>query len=310
MSDQTNERAFETHVEETLVGASGWQRGANAEWDVERALFPVQVCSFLEATQPRLWSDMRTLHGDGLETLLLASLVKELDLKGTLHVLRHGFKFYGKTFRLATFKPAHGLNDEVLSLYQKNRLTVTRQVLCHPGKHDTVDLVFALNGLSVATCELKNPGTGQSWRHAVRQYQKDRDPRAPLFRFKARALVHFAADPDEVHMATRLVRAETHFLPFNRGSQPGGIECGAGNPQHPSGDRTGYFWQDVLARDSFLDILGHFLFVETREQKAEDGKGGQRRITTETVIFPRYHQLDAVRKIIAAAREEARDRTT
>ena len=304
MSDQTNERAFETHVEETLLGASGWQRGANAEWDVERALFPVQVCSFLEATQPRLWSDMRTLHGDGLETLLLASLVKELDLKGTLHVLRHGFKFYGKTFRLATFKPAHGLNDEVLSLYKKNRLTVTRQVLCHPGKHDTVDLVFALNGLPVATCELKNPGTGQSWRHAVRQYQKDRDPRAPLFRFKARALVHFAADPDEVHMATRLARAETHFLPFNRGSQPGGIECGAGNPQHPSGDRTGYFWQDVLARDSFLDILGHFLFVETREQKAEDGKGGQRRITTETVIFPRYHQLDAVRKIIAAAREE------
>ena len=119
MSDQTNERAFETHVEETLLGASGWQRGANAEWDVERALFPVQVCSFLEATQPRLWSDMRTLHGDGLETLLLASLVKELDLKGTLHVLRHGFKFYGKTFRLATFKPAHGLNDEVLSLYQE-----------------------------------------------------------------------------------------------------------------------------------------------------------------------------------------------
>ena len=242
MSDQTNERAFETHVEETLLGASGWQRGANAEWDVERALFPVQVCNFLEATQPRLWADMRTLHGDGLETLLLASLVKELDLKGTLHVLRHGFKFYGKTFRLATFKPAHGLNDEVLSLYKKNRLTVTRQVLCHPGKHDTVDLMFALNGLPVATCELKNPGTGQSWRHAVRQYQKDRDPRAPLFRFKARALVHFAADPDEVHMATRLARAETHFLPFNRGSRPGEIECGAGNPQHHSGDRTGYFW--------------------------------------------------------------------
>ena len=304
MSDQTKERAFETHVEETLLGASGWQRGDNAEWDVERALFPVQVCRYLKATQPRLWSDMRTLHGEGLEALLLASLVKELDLKGTLHVLRHGFKFYGKTFRLATFKPAHGLNDEVLSLYEKNRLTVTRQVLCHPGKQDTVDLVFALNGLPVATCELKNSGTGQNWRHAVRQYQKDRDPRAPLFRFKARALVHFAADSDEVHMATRLARGQTHFLPFNRGSQPGGIECGAGNPQHPSGHRTGYFWQDVLARDSFLDILGHFLFVETREQMADDGKGGQRRVTTETVIFPRYHQLDGVRKIIAAAREE------
>ena len=304
MSKQTNEQAFETHVEETLLGASGWQSGTNAEWDGERALFPAQVYTFLEATQPKLWADMRTLHGDGLENLLLTTLVKELNLKGTLHVLRHGFKFYGKTFRLATFKPAHGLNDEVLSLYQKNRLTVTRQVLCHPGKHDTIDLVLALNGLPVATCELKNPGTGQNWRHAVCQYQKDRDPRAPLFRFKARALVHFAVDPDEVHMTTRLSGAKTHFLPFNRGSQPGEIECGAGNPQHPSGSRTGYFWQDVLQRDSFLDILGHFLFVETQEQKVEDGKGGQRQVTRETMIFPRYHQLDAVRKIIAAAREE------
>ena len=304
MSTQTNENAFEIHVEKTLLGASGWQSGTNAEWDVEQALFPAQICTFLEATQPRLWSDVRTLHGNGLEKLLLAALVKELDIKGTLDVLRHGFKFYGKTFRLATFKPAHGLNDEVLSLYEKNRLTVTRQVLCHPGKHDTVDLVFTLNGLPVATCELKNPGTGQNWRHAVRQYQKDRDRRAPIFRFKTRALVHFAVDPDEVHMATRLSGAKTHFLPFNRGSQPGAIECGAGNPRHSSGYRTGYFWQDVLQRDSFLDILGHFLFVETQAQTVEDGKGGQRQVTRETVIFPRYHQLDAVRKIIAAAREK------
>ena len=304
MSDQTNEHAFETHVEKTLLDAGGWQSGTNTEWDVERALFPAQVCTFLGATQTRLWSDMRTLHGDGLEKLLLATLVKELDVKGTLHVLRHGFKFYGKTFRLATFKPAHGLNDEVLALYQQNQLTVTRQVLCHPGKHDTVDLVFALNGLPVATCELKNPGTGQNWGHAVRQYQKDRDPRAPLFHFKTRALVHFAADPDEAHMATRLSGAETHFLPFNRGSQPGEIECGAGNPQHPSGYRTGYFWQDVLQRDSFLDILGHFMFVEKKEEKIDDDKSGQRLITKEIVIFPRYHQLNAVRKIIAAARNE------
>ena len=304
MSSQTNERAFETHVEETLLGTSGWQSGTNAKWNVEQALFPAQIYSFLEATQTRLWSDMRALHGDGLERLLLAALVKELNIKGTLHVLRHGFKFYGKTFRLATFKPAHGLNDEILALYRQNRLTVTRQVLCHPGKHDIVDLMFSLNGLPVATCELKNPGTGQNWRHAVRQYQKDRDFRAPLFRFKTRALVHFAADPDEIHMATRLMGDETHFLPFNRGSRPGEIECGAGNPQHPSGYRTGYFWQDVLQRDSFLDILGHFLFVETREEKVEDGRGGHRQVTKETVIFPRYHQLDALRKIIVAARVE------
>jgi type I restriction enzyme R subunit len=219
-------------------------------------------------------------------------------------VLRHGFKFYGKTFRLAYFKPAHGLNEEVQALYAKNCLTVTRQVPCHPGKHETVDLLLAVNGLPVATCELKNPGTGQTWRHAVRQYEEDRDPHAPLFGFKTRALVHFAADPDEVHMTTRLRKEATHFLPFNRGSHPGEVQCGTGNPQHSSGYRTGYFWEDVLQHDSFLDVLGHFMFIEKREEKVDDGHGGQRRIVKEAVIFPRYHQLDAVRKIVAAARQE------
>ena len=315
MSKQTTEHAFETHVEEVLLRQGGWRAGTNTEWDVELALFPAQVCRFIEATQPQLWAQMRTLHADGLEKLIIGALVKELDLKGTLHVLRHGFKFYGKTFRLAYFKPAHGLNEEVLALYAKNRLTLTRQVLCHPGKHDTVDLLFAVNGLPVATCELKNPGTGQNWRHAIRQYQQDRDPRAPLFRFKSRAMVHFAADPDEVHMTTCLRKQGTHFLPFNRGSRPGEVQCGAGNPQHPSGYRTGYFWEEVLQRDSFLDILGHFMFVEKKEEKIDDspatgtatqagGKGEQRRITKETVIFPRYHQLDAMRKLAGAAHAE------
>jgi type I restriction enzyme R subunit len=305
---QTTERAFETHVEEILLKGGGWQAGTNAEWDVELAIFPAEVCHFIATTQPKLWEQMRGLHGEGLEKLIVAALVKELNLKGTLHVVRHGFKFFGKVFRLAYFKPAHGLNEEVLSLYARNQLTITRQVLCHPGKHDTVDLLFAVNGLPVATCELKNPGTGQSWRHAIRQYQKDRDPRAPLFRFKSRALVHFAADPDEVHMTTRLQKAQTHFLPFNRGSRPGEVECGAGNPQHPSGYRTGYFWEDVLQRDSFLDILGHFMFVEKRDEKVDDGKGEARRVTRETLIFPRFHQLDAVRKLVVTARTEGAGR--
>ena len=308
MSGQTNERAFETHVEEILLGAGGWRSGTNAEWDKARALFPARVVAFLEETQAKLWGEMRTLHAGGLEVLVIAALVKELDLKGTLHVLRHGFKFNGKTFRLAYFKPAHGLNYEVLELYSKNRLTVTRQVPCHPGDNSTVDMVFAVNGLPVATCELKNPGTGQSWRNAVKQYREDRDPRAPLFQFKSRALVHFAADPDEVHMTTRLTREKTHFLPFNRGSHPGEVQCGAGNPVHPSGYRTGYFWEEVLQFDSFLDVLGHFMFVERKDEKVDDGHGGKQRVTRETLIFPRYHQLDAVRKLVAKTRDEGAGR--
>lgn len=126
MPAQTTEYAFETRVEEILLGPAGWHPGNPVEWDVERALFPARICAFIAETQPKLWADMRTLHGVGLERLIVDTLVKELDLKGTLHVLRHGFKFFGCTFRLAYFKPAHGLNEEVLRLYAQNRLTVTR----------------------------------------------------------------------------------------------------------------------------------------------------------------------------------------
>ncbi len=301
---QTNEKAFETYVEEILLTRGGWKSGSNAEWDKERALFPAQVFAFIQDTQPKLWAEMRALHAAGLEALLLTTLVKELDAKGSLHVLRHGFKFYGKTFRLAYFKPAHGANYEVLELFGKNRLTVTRQVPCHPNDNRTLDMVLAVNGLPVSTIELKNPGTGQSWRHAVRQFKEDRDPRAPLFDFKKRALVHFAADPDEVWMTTRLAGEKTFFLPFNRGSHPGQIICGAGNPQHESGYRTGYFWEDVLQFESFLDILGHFMFLEKKEEKVDDGRGGHRVVTKETMVFPRYHQLDSVRELVEKTRGE------
>jgi len=308
MSDQVNERAFESYVEEILLGKSGWQRGSNAEWDVELALFPKQIYSFIEATQPKLWIQMRALHGDALENLLIQTLAKELDAKGELHILRHGFKFYGKVFRLAYFKPAHALNEEIRELYALNRLAVTRQVLCHPGRRDTVDLLLSLNGLPIGTCELKNPATGQNWNNAVSQYKNNRDPRCPLFVFQKRALVHFAADPDEVYMSTRLCGDDTVFLPFNRGSGPGDIRCGAGNPVHPSGYRTGYFWEEVLERDSFLDILGHFMFVEKKDEKIDDGKGGSRLVTKETMVFPRYHQLAAVRSLASAAAKEGAGR--
>lgn len=301
---QTSEKVFETYLEEILFTRSGWKKLPNTDWDKDRAVFPSCIGAFLKDSQSKLWEEMKTLHGAGLEPMIVTALCKELDLKGTLHVLRHGFKFYGKTFRMAHFKPAHGLNYETIELYNKNVLTVTRQVPCHPNDDKTLDMVFALNGLPVATCELKNPSTGQTWQSAVRQYKEYRDPRAPLFQFKSRAVVHFAIDPDEVHMTTQLQGVNTNFLPFNRGSHPGEVKCGKGNPQHPSGYRTGYFWEEVLQRDSFLDIFGHFMFIEKSDRKVDDGKGGSRRITTETIIFPRYHQLDSVRKLIERTRTE------
>ena len=302
MSAQTSEMAFEATVG-SMLAAGGWHEGDLAEWDVERALFPARVVAFLRAAQPELWGQLTSQHGASLEAMVVDHLVKQLEIKGTLGVLRQGFKFQGKTLRLAFFNPAHGLNPEAVAQFDLNELTVTRQVRCHPGKGDTVDLVFALNGVPVATCELKNPMTGQTWKNAIRQYKEDRDPNAPLFKFSKRALVHFAADTDEVHMATRLSGNKTRFLPFNRGSAPGDIRCGAGNPEHPSGYRSGYFWQEVLERTCFLDILGHYVFVEHRDEKVY-GESGPRTVRRETMVFPRYHQLDAVRGLVDVARAE------
>ncbi|HOE16639.1 MAG TPA: type I restriction endonuclease [Syntrophorhabdaceae bacterium] len=300
----TTEKAFEAYIEETLA-SRGWDSCSNLLWDKNKALIPEEVINFIKDTQGDLWTQMEKLHGEELPAKLVEALTKERDAKGTLHVLRHGFKFYGKTFKLGYFKPAHGLNKETLELFGKNRLTVTRQAPCHSRDNSTVDMVLSMNGIPVATLEIKNPGTGQNWKNAVHQYKTDRDPREPLFRFKKGALVHFAVDPDEVHMATHLNREKTFFLPFNRGSHPGEIQCGKGNPQHPSGHRTGYFWEDILERESFIDIIGSFIFLETSEQTVSDGMGGRKKVSRETMIFPRYHQLDAVRKLIRIVREEA-----
>ena len=300
MTATHTEQAFETNVESMLLGG-GWGAGDLAEWDVARALFPARAVAFIRDTQPDAWEHVAATLGHDIEERIIATLARELDTKGSIEVLRHGFRFFGRTFRVAYFAPAHGLNPDALARFERNELTVTRQTPCHPGTGDTLDLVFALNGVPVATCELKNPMTGQAWRDAVRQYQQDRDPNAPLFRFKRRALVHFAADPDEVHMATRLAGDATRFLPFNRGSNPGAVHCGAGNPANPDGYRTDYFWREVLDRERFLDILGSYVFLETREEKVEDAKGA-RTEQRETMIFPRYHQLDAVHRLVATAR--------
>lgn len=235
---------------------------------------------------------------------MLDSLAKELDIKGTLHVLRHGFKCYGKTFRLAYFRPNSGLNPEAAVSYASNRLTITRQVAFTSvlknadGKNRRciIDVTLSLNGLPVATAELKNPLTGQRAADAIRQYCDARDERDLLFAFKKRALVHFAVDPDEAWMTTRLKGKETVFLPFNRGNNHG-----AGNPPVDGNWKTHYLWDEVLQADSLIDILQRFMHLEVKERQVKTDKG-VRTIRKETMVFPRYHQLDAVRKLVAHAR--------
>jgi len=287
------EKALEDAIEHALSVSGGWAKGEAADFDPELALIPKDLFSYIENSQPDLWNLLAAQHGGDRERALLDTLGKHLDMKGTLDVLRHGFKFFGKKIEVATFKPAHSLNPEVLTRYEMNRLTVTRQVKFAVGEDKSIDMLLSLNGLPIATVELKNELTAQNVEHAIAQY-RNRDPRHRLFHFKKRALVHFAVDPDLVFMTTKLAGKDTVFLPFNKGN-----DGGSGNPINPGGYRTAYLWEEVWQRDSLLDILGRFAHVFT-EEKQVAGK----LVTREVLIFPRFHQLDAVRNLDAASREE------
>lgn len=305
---QTKEKAFETCLEEFLLSdAGGYAKGDNRDYDAaaapegydrEAVLFPGVFVEFVKASQPETWKALEKLHAANTAEVVIGELVKNLDSRGCLDVVRHGFKCYGKQVEAAFFPPSHGLNPETQRLYGTNRLTVTRQVHFSPGSEQSIDLMIALNGLPIVTAELKNPMSGQTVEDAKRQYMDDRDPRELVFQLKRRALVHFAVDPDLVFMTTQLKGRETVFLPFNRGDGHG-----AGNPENPisasggGGHRTAYLWEEVWQRDSMLDIVARFLHLQTEERRI-----GGKRIRKERMIFPRYHQLDAVRRLEAHAR--------
>jgi len=290
------ERRFEDAIQAELC-ARGFIGGDPETYDAERALFPRDVIDYIKLSQGKKWQSLVDLQGSAAEAILLDALVKELAVKGALHVLRHGFKCFGKAFALAAFKPASGMNPETIAAYQQNILRITRQVKFNPGTDQSIDVVLSLNGLPIVTAELKNPMTGQTVEHAKHQYENDRDPRTPLFRFKERALVHFAVDPDLVFMTTKLEGRSTHWLPFNRGDHNG-----AGNPLGQAGNyRTGYLWEQVLIRDSLMDILARFVHLQIEEKQIRT-TSGIRTVRKEAMIFPRYHQLDAVRKLVSHAR--------
>jgi type I restriction enzyme R subunit len=290
------ERRFEDAITIELC-ARGFIKGDPETYDAEHALFPHDIVDYIKVSQAKKWQSLVDLQGEAAQTILLDALVKELAAKGALHVLRHGFKCFGKTFALAAFQPASGMNPETITAYQQNILRITRQVKFNPGTDQSIDVVLSLNGLPVVTCELKNPMTGQTVEHAKHQYENDRDPRAPLFRFKERALVHFAVDPDLVFMTTKLDSRLTHWLPFNRGDRNG-----AGNPLGQAGNyRTAYLWEQILVRDSLMDILARFAHLQV-EGKQIRIASGVRTVRKETMIFPRHHQLGAVRKLVSHAR--------
>jgi type I restriction enzyme R subunit len=282
---------FEDDIEQALIVTGGYEKGDPSTYDAEMALFPADVISFVQKTQPKIWTRLVQLDAGKAPIMLMDSLVKELAAKGSLTVLREGFKCVGKTVRLAYFAPNTGLDPASTERYGDNRLTVVRQVNTKSGA--IPDVVLAVNGLPVATLELKNAMSATRWNveHAKSQYRFERDPKELLFAFKQRCLVHFAVDTELVFMTTKLEGKDTFFLPFNRGHA-----YGAGNPPSDGDVRTNYLWYKVLARDSLMDILARFIHLDVEEKSVLTDKGIKQH-RKESMIFPRYHQLDAVRSL-------------
>ena len=270
---------------------------AKDRYDRARALDPALVLGFIQTTQEKTWKSLEAIHKAETAKVVLDHLCKELETKGMLKVLRQGFKCYGKKLLIAVFAPNNQMNPDTLALYGKNVLSVTRQLYYGTEHSKSLDLVLFLNGLPFATAELKNPLSGQTVEDAKRQYKKDRDHRELIFDFTKRALVHFTVDQDQVFMTTRLSGDRTQFLPFNLGNQGH-----AGNPPAADGGyRTAYLWREVWQRDSLLDILGRFMHLQIEEKRILTDEG-IRKITKETMIFPRYHQLDCVRRLVRHAK--------
>lgn len=295
-SARHSEAAFEDVIEEHLL-----QNGyipILTDFDRPNAIFSDEAITFIQETQPQEWSKLEALHGDKTAVQILNDLCRWMDTYGSLHTLRHGFKCYGRTLRIAYFKAAHGLNPELEARYAANRLGIRRQLRYserHPDR--SLDVTLVLNGIPISTLELKNPLTGQTVEHAKYQYRQDREAREPIFEFKRRTLVHFAVDTEEAWMTTRLAGTATHFLPFNKGNHGG-----AGNPTDPDGRnyRTAYLWEEILQRDSLLDLLARFLHLQVEEKQDEEG----RKFKKEMMIFPRYHQLQTVRSLVDATQRE------
>ena len=289
----TTEKTFESAIVESLIENGGYSQGNSEQYFPKIGMFKYEILSFLQNSQPEKWEKIVAVHGaDNVGDRIINRINKEMDLRGSLDVIRNGFTDYGIRFKLAFFQPETGLNPETEILYNKNQFKVYRQVYYSDKNKNSIDIVISLNGIPIATIELKNRFTGQSTANAKRQYNTTRDFRELLFAFKKRALVHFAIDDEEVFMTTKLAGDKTFWLPFNKGNNKG-----KGNPINPNGYKTDYLWKNILAKDSFLEIIQRFIHLQ-KEDIEIDGKTFHK----EKMIFPRYHQLDVVRKITANAK--------
>lgn len=309
------EKIFEDELCAHLA-ANGWSIRTHLQdaksYDRALAIFPDDLLAFVQDTQPDEWAKFKRWHNGESTKIFTKRVAEQLDKHGTLHLLRNGFKDRDAKFQLCQFRPAHKKNPKLWDFYEKNRLTAIRQLHYSLSNEKSIDVVLFLNGLPVATTELKTDLT-QNVKDAIQQYKCDRLPKdskskelEALLQFKTRALVHFAVSSDEVFMTTKLEGENTFFLPFNLGKPDDQGGAGAGNPpaQGDKGYPTWYLWEIVWSKDVWLDILGNFLHLEVKEVEVKGKKE-----TRESLIFPRFHQLDAVLRLVKAASDEGAGKT-
>lgn len=279
----TTEKRFESDIESFLISAEGGYTKTTDCYDAKEGLYVNTLITFIQKTQPREWARFEKNCGSDPVRKFLLAFNNACEMDGLVSVLRNGFKHRGITFRVCYFHPESGLNKTSSLLYQENICNCVRQWYYSSENKKSVDMVLVLNGIPVIALELKNQYTGQNVKNAISQWMNDRSPQEICFKFNRRILAYFCVDHTDVYMTTKLDRGNTYFLPFNQGSNGAGRDGGAGNPPNPDGYPTAYLWEKILQKDSMLDILQKFLHFDKKKKR---------------LIFPRYHQLDVVRKLV------------
>ena len=304
-----SEKHFESEIEKYLISPEGgWIKADDSGYrnDMYRgmALDIVTLTDFIKASQPMAWRRFERMCNIDPVRQFYKAFDSAVQQVGLIEVLRHGFKHRGVQFSVCYFAPESTLNQLAVENYKKNVCQCIRQWHYSETNNNTVDMMLAINGIPVVAIELKNQLTGQSIDDAKRQWMYNRDPKEPCFGQNKRILAYFAVDLYDAAMATKLDRDKTYFLPFNQGSNGAGKDGGAGNPPTEDGDYvTSYLWKEVWQKDKLLDIIQKFINVQKEEKKTKNKDGSQRIETNIKLIFPRYHQLDVVRKLVAHVRE-------
>ena len=301
--NETNEKRFESDIEASFLSPSGGYVKGCDPYDSSLGLYVNTLIDFVQRTQPKEWA--RFVNANQMDTVrkFCVAFNNACDMFGLVHVLRHGFKHRGITFRVCYFRPESSLNQTAAAQYAANHIAVYRQWYYSTDNNKSVDMVLVLNGIPVFAFELKNQYTGQTADNAKLQWMYDRDPREICFQFNKRILGYFAVDHTEVWMATKLAGKDTYFLPFNQGSNGAGRDGGKGNLPNPDGYPTAYLWENVFRKDSMMDILQKFIHLQTIREKKTLPDGTEKVTEKKRLIFPRYHQMDAVRKMIAHVSE-------